>query len=686
MNRTGIRNPETAIAVAVMLAAFAFRVISLERAQIEHFDEGVYASVLWYDPLFGSAYPGRDFYAPPLLGKCMQVLAWIPGLTNLVPVLPAVLCGALTPLMFWRMARSWFGHAAGLFALTVSAFSDFHIFYSRTALTDVPVLLLILGSVSLGVSGTARQSYTRMILSGILCGAAWWTKYTGWLPLAIVGAGTCHWWIWRGRSELSLSRHLKQLLTMAVVAGLVWLPWYIHLQPSGGYSAIASNHRSYMNGFSSWQQNLATHLSAQFLMDGWPGCLSLGIGLLTAGIFRWRMARNSTWNEAPERVSHESYPPRRLLLRFAAAAVSLTVISLTVWTPLLLACVAMGGISGIFLWPVLQRAWTRSLTRDLSPAETGSVPLTATDLQCAPTINPDLGICVVTAWCVGMLVTTPLYHPYPRLFMPLLAGIWLGASAGVGWWVESNLSVARRRVSGVAPSALTMLGQKLVLALLIMALVASLQLGSGLPQSAIHRDRSSMRRTAVAVTRLCLERLKEDRSLPVEAAAVPEGIIRPDDELSGTLKAAVDASALDLKHDLPTPVEVQSKRFVVYVYGEPALLFHLSSLGVSASPVSHLNLQSGTGRIPTFLCFGPHARTTDSFWDEWLAQDFSYRHIGNVTFEPSELVLFDLFRPEWLRTHPESTQQTMELYEVCSPAAPNNRHSASHGIRGSESE
>src|SRR5690606_30664685 len=29
------------------------------------------------------------------------------------------------------------------------------------------------------------------------------------------------------------------------------------------------------------------------------------------------------------------------------------------------------------------------------------------------------------AWVLGMFVATPLYHPYPRLVLPLLVGSWL---------------------------------------------------------------------------------------------------------------------------------------------------------------------------------------------------------------------------------------------------------------------
>ncbi|MFN8706128.1 MAG: ArnT family glycosyltransferase [Planctomyces sp.] len=715
---------EWQIGVGILLLGTILRLVFLNRSAVEHFDEGVYASVLWHDQITGSPWPSRELYAPPMTGLVMRLLNLLPGLHSWVPMLPALIAGILTPLVFWRTARAWFGSAAGLFAVAIVSLSDFHIFYSRTALTDVPVLLFIILSVNRGIFGIQNCSVRSMILAGLFCGAAWWTKYTGWLPLAIVASGSGLWWVWRGRRNLSFFRWLWLITVMAATAAVVWSPWYFHLSSVGGYSQVARNHASYLAGFSQWRDHFSVHLASQFLMDGLPACLSLGAGLLAAGIHRWIMASHSTWNNnasdaGPDPVIHEHerqassgrkknsvvsrdsnrgdvladtaaernpvrhFRPRHVLNRFIIAAASLTLIAFTVWTPLLLCCLGIGGVSGIFLWQVLQRLHGRSLRNDLTPVEPGAVPNTAFDLWCASSINPDLAACTVVTWFFGMLITTPLYHPYPRLFLPLAASIWMGASGAIGWWIESTLSVARRPgtdKSGAIPARHSAL-EKLVGALLILSLTVSLVSTQSVFSTVIHADRTSMLRSARAVLRDVQDDITNpelnDKLPPVTNYATTRGVkvgetIDPDDlpdpedlSLAASIAGVPDSEDFESKAE-PDPGTrrnssiraMSDPRAVIYVYGEPALLYHLNQLGnhqgIIALPVSHLQLRAGSERRPTFLIFGPHAIRSGGFFEQWLRESNGYRLIREVRFRPSILVMLDLFSPMWLRNHPEA--------------------------------
>jgi 4-amino-4-deoxy-L-arabinose transferase-like glycosyltransferase len=684
MNR-GTRSRVEFWLVALFLTAGVFvRAVLLNRSTVEHFDEGVYASVLWYDSLVGNAYPGREFYAPPLLGFCMQLAAHLPGGSELAPVLPSVLLGSATLLAFWWLARSCFGAAAGLFAIAILSFSDFHVFYSRTALTDVPVLFFLCISVSRGITGIHRRSMRCMAEAGVVCGIAWWTKYTGWLPLAIVGSGSVFWWMLKGRREVSAVRVGMLLFVMTLFAVITFAPWYWQLQSVGGYAAVSANHSGYLSGISGWHQNLAVQLASQFLMDGWMGNLSVGVGLLSAGGFRWWMASDSTWNTSEEQPLRRTFPPRSVLWRFVGAAISLTVISFTVWTPLLLACIAMGGVAGVFLWPVLQRLFVRKQTGDVSPVEPGAVPFNQDELDCGPTIDPTLGACVIVTWFLGMLLTTPLYHPYPRLFMTLMAAIWAGASAGIGWWIESTLSVARRPAP-TSPDGQYVLPRRMLLGMLAGALVISVLTGESPFRSTTFSDRNSMRTAAVEVARICVGNLRGD-SVPPSADLISD-TIHPDDEATvssgssagspseqtaddtqtddgperklhrGDSAATAELSAADVEF-------LQSQRFVIYVYGEPALLYHLNGLGLIALPVGHLNLQEGAEKVPTFFVFGPNAKRSDDFWPSFMKVETSFQPVGDSRFHPSDLVLLDLFSPQWLQSHPESSEQKVEVYRV----------------------
>ena len=106
---------------------------------------------------------------------------------------------------------------------------------------------------------------------------------------------------------------------------------------------------------------------------------------------------------------------------------------------------------------------------------------------------------------------------------------------------------------------------------------------------------------------------------------------------------------------------------IVYVYGEPALMFHLNRTGVIVSPVSHLSLRDPGGTppaIPTFLVFGPNAKRTTGFWDQLMHHAEHFRPVATMEFAPSQVTLLDMFDPRWLRDHPEAKKQTLEVHRV----------------------
>lgn len=664
---------ELAIVFALFLLSVALRFAAADGMEVEHFDEGVYASILWYDAVVGAPYPARQLYAPPLLSTLIELFALVPGCARLAPFLPSLLAGAFTTLILWRLVRSWFGSAAGLFVASIVALSDFHILYSRMALTDVPALMFLCASVGFGVSGIHHRAHRRMVFAGIACGLAWWTKYTGWLPLAILCSGSGLWWLWRGRTELSFARLSSLNATAAVTAFGIWSPWLLQLQDSGGYAAVAANHGGYLTGLSSWRDNLAMQLTCQFRFDGLSGCLSAGLGLFLAGSHRWIRIRRSTgnaWHISPDSATG-TFPPPHVLARFTIAAVGVTAITFTVWTPLLLTCIAMGGTAGIFLWPVLQRLHARSQTRDLSPTSVGALPLTQEDLNSAPDVDPSLAVCVVVAWFGGMFVMTPLYHPYSRLLFPLTSVIWIAAAGGVGWWIESNLSVARRPAIDVRPSLFNRLASRLTTIILTVAVLISLLSLENPFSTLILEDRSSQRLAAQEVAEICRrsalgKSVAQQRIVPLNTTFSPDW--RESDMAAPDSPDMSDASDAEPDTD---------PRLVIYAYGEPAVLFHLNSLGSIARPVGHLNLSTpGTGgqsdgtaevhrpTVSSYLVLGPYAKRTPGFWEEWLSRESGFELVGEVEFRPSEIVLLDLFSPSWLRSHEDARVQRLEIYRI----------------------
>lgn len=667
----GTRRWEYLIAAGFTLLGLYLRIAHLSRDAVEHFDEGIYSSVLWYDFQFGIPYPGREFYAPPFFGWLISLSDLVPALQDFSPLVPAIAFGTLTIPAAWWVARLWYGGAAGLFAAAIVSMSEFHIIYSRMALTDVVCLFWMFLAVGMGALSIQTRCLRRAVLSGLLCGIGWWTKYTGWLPLAILLAGTSLWWGRKGRKEIPAARFLQLQFATAVTAILVFLPWWLKLQPVGGYSAVAANHAGYLADWNRdlpviWKEHLIRQLAAQFRLDGGLGAMSLALGMLTAGGFRWIASVRSTWNGYREQSSHNGsqrpFPSRWLLVRFIVAALVLGILARRIHTPLMLLCLGLAGLAGIQLWPVLQRLHDRRRRRDLSPTRPNGGPLVWTDLSSGSTINPDLGLCLTAVWLAAMLVVTPLYSPYSRLFFPLLAATWIAAAGGVSWWLESSLSVARNSGTAVPVQPRTRTQHTVNGILLGAVMIAFFEV---LPDGEIQFfpveqwtatpaffDRSGIQSAASEVAGLCIRNVLNPE-IPSQRP-VSSATIHPGDILN---RPGADQLRTDVAAE-----QISSTECVIYAYGEPAFLFHLARLGMTVAPVAHLNLTSES--VPGFLILGPHAKRTPGFWEQFLEHESHFQSVGEVSWSPGEISLLDLFSPQWLRDHPESSVQVIEVFRI----------------------
>jgi 4-amino-4-deoxy-L-arabinose transferase-like glycosyltransferase len=230
---------ELLLLAGLVSAGALLRLIAAAGSGVEHFDEGVYASNVYCGDLGGS-YPNQRFYAPPLVPALIEygMLAGLPP--NVAALLPGLMAGTGTIAALWWLGRSWFAPRVGIAAAALAALSDFHVSHSASALTDV---LLGLWMV-LAIDALARSWLHGRILwavsAGFFTGLAWWTKYNGWLPLAIGAAALPLLWWLAGRRQLPW--WLAGLMAAAAVVALVWSPYYLSLQASGGYGPIAANH------------------------------------------------------------------------------------------------------------------------------------------------------------------------------------------------------------------------------------------------------------------------------------------------------------------------------------------------------------------------------------------------------------------------------------------------------------
>ncbi len=246
------------LVAAVFLTGFALRGAWPSRLAVEHFDEGVYASNIFFldDPQV-PVYPSQHLYAPPLVPFVIQYAMIFFGVANGAALAVNIVAGSLTVPLVWWVGRRWFGPMAGLSAATLLALNDVHIFFSRTALTDVLLCFWLLAAVYFGWEALTTRRRLPLIAAGVATGLAWWTKYSGWLSLAIALAGLIPWRLFGDlsavtRRELLPNGMVKQLRPLAgslgmwgvvaLVAFAIWLPWLWALQSKGDIAVVA-NHR-----------------------------------------------------------------------------------------------------------------------------------------------------------------------------------------------------------------------------------------------------------------------------------------------------------------------------------------------------------------------------------------------------------------------------------------------------------
>ncbi|WP_437205617.1 ArnT family glycosyltransferase [Planctomicrobium sp. SH664] len=489
--------------LCVLIVGFGLRAWKFERLSVEHFDEGVYASNLFADHL-GFRYPDQHLYAPPLFpallewaliqgGARPQAVMWVNLLLGTALIwgvwwttrqLVRGRTGQVTvpdirlqtsrkgktqepaTLFCWRelsppSGSSPVDNITPLVAAVVVAGHELMIQYSRAALTDIPVCLAMTLAVGAGVRALRSGSLMWIAVAAVCTAWGWWTKYNGWLPLAILGAGVAGWGL-VSRPGWPAVRAVA--IRYALVAGgalLLWLPCLQELQPYGGYAAVAANHKGYLVGWRGWWDSAVRQLSVDHFYAGWVTAGTLG---LASGL----MVRRFTWKQSRTALIF----PIAIGLGVAAVVWGLgSLIPLGILCVLAVGCTAWGLIRG-----------SKSL-REIS-----------------------LSDWIVAAWVLGLLVSTPLYRAYPRLMLPGLTGLIIAASISLDEIVSrlqrGNTPEDAQPKVGLAGSTVGELTA--VAGLCLLATLWGLQTSPPAWQ-----DRRSMNRAADEVIAAAVEELKE---------------------------------------------------------------------------------------------------------------------------------------------------------------------------------
>jgi hypothetical protein len=247
------------------------------------------------------------------------------------------------------------------------------------ALTDAVFLLCWTIAIVQGQRFLERPNLLQAVLLGLFVGIAQLFKYNGWLAgiLVVLTAALgmllpgCH------RSARRLLVVWGWGLFAALVAALAYWPWYRFVESHGGYGTLIAHHRSYLGGPEQWPVHLGVQLAQARALSGGPAW-QLIAGLAAAGGMWAAWGGLRGWRGMP----------RILLLTGFLATLNASGFLGLVFV-----------ISAALILPVSSQGGTNSRTL------------------------------VLLGWIILVLLT-PCYHPYARLWLPIEGFGWVLMGGG----------------------------------------------------------------------------------------------------------------------------------------------------------------------------------------------------------------------------------------------------------------
>jgi 4-amino-4-deoxy-L-arabinose transferase-like glycosyltransferase len=381
--REPIAQRERTALMLLIVVAVGLRFALATRISVEHWDEAVYASNRFFRD---GSYPARYLYAPPLLPALIELTMLVAGPTSYAAVLPNLIFSTLTVALCWWVAREWFGRSAGLAAAALAALNDFHIAYSRTALTDPALCFWFLLAIYCTWRALTRNRLGEALVAGVAAGAAWATKYNGWLTLAVAVSAFIAWGSFERFSRREWLARLPTLGTIVLAAAVCWSPVWFNFRP-GEYWQVTRNQAGYFVGLAGWPDSFARQAANLRFFESWASAASLALAFGLPLLFH-----------------------RRLRLLGLAAILGLEAIP--------------AGISALLVGPAL---FGPALLLFTSYRNGQSDQATR---------SRRLAVWLLAAWTIGLFVATPAYKPYPRLALPWLISALLATAAVCGMVFE----------------------------------------------------------------------------------------------------------------------------------------------------------------------------------------------------------------------------------------------------------
>lgn len=173
------------ISLALVLALGTWlRFDGFSELEFSHWDEGAFAASSTGNTAYGNA-PIAILYGPPLFPWMLRVAFALLGTSAAAAIAVSALAGCLSLAVFFMLARHFASFGQAIIATLLLSVSEFHLIYSRMALSDVTFLLAFMTTLLLGVAALKRRSRALFVIAGLAAAMTTWIKYHGLLALVV---------------------------------------------------------------------------------------------------------------------------------------------------------------------------------------------------------------------------------------------------------------------------------------------------------------------------------------------------------------------------------------------------------------------------------------------------------------------------------------------------------------------
>ncbi|MEW6742629.1 MAG: glycosyltransferase family 39 protein [Planctomycetota bacterium] len=168
---------------ALVLGAW-LRFDGLGSLGLSHWDEGAFTSGALGVKRYGTL-STLFLYGPPLFPGLIRLAFDLLGTRSSVAIGISAFAGALTLPVFFFVARLFVPVREAITAVLLLAVCEYHLIYSRMALSDALFLLVFVVALGVILRTLRARSRSGAVLAGVATGVALLIKYHGFLALAV---------------------------------------------------------------------------------------------------------------------------------------------------------------------------------------------------------------------------------------------------------------------------------------------------------------------------------------------------------------------------------------------------------------------------------------------------------------------------------------------------------------------